>query len=65
MVWALQRMDEYRVAGRMLMVDVNGGLVQGRPRLGRMVGEKVGVGNTMMPEEWAKDRKEWRALVHM
>ena len=30
----VERMDEYRVARRVLMAEVSGGRVQGRPRLG-------------------------------
>ena len=30
----LERMNEYRMARRVFMVDVNGGRVRGRPRLG-------------------------------
>ena len=35
--WHLERMDEYRMARRVLMAEVSGGWVRGRPRLGRMV----------------------------
>ena len=35
-------MDEYRMARRMLMVDVSGGRVRGRPRLGWMDGWREG-----------------------
>ena len=45
-----------------------GGRVQGRPRLGWMEGVKVALDNRGMTVEatrqYAKDRKEWRALVH-
>ena len=62
----VERMDEYRIARRVLMAEVGGGRVLGRPRLVWMDGVKVsfrqerndGGGCT-------KDRKEWRALVHM
>ena len=51
------------------MAEVNGGRVRGRPRLGWTDGVKVALGNRGMREEAArqcvKDRKEWRALVHM
>ena len=51
------------------MTEVNGGRVRGRPRLGWMDGVKVALGNRAMMVEavrqCAKDRKEWRALVHM
>ena len=69
MVWACERMNEYRVARRVLMAEVSGGRVRGRPRLGWMDGVKVALGNRGMMVEAArqcvKDRKEWRALVHM
>ena len=51
------------------MAEVSGGQVRGRPRLGRMYGVKVTLGNRGMTVEAArqctKDRKVWRALVHM
>ena len=37
----MERMDEYRMARRVLMAEVRGGWVRGRPRLGRMDGMKV------------------------
>ena len=56
-------MDEYRMARRVLMAEVSGGRVQGRPRLGWMDGVKVTLGNRGMTVEaarqYAKDRKEW------
>ena len=62
-------MDEYRIARRVLMAEVSGGRVRLRPRLGWMDGVKVALGNRGMTVEaarqCAKDRKEWRALVHM
>ena len=62
-------MDEYRMARRVLMAEVSGGRVRGRPRLTRIDGVKVGLGKRGMTVEaarqCAKDRKEWRALVHM
>ena len=65
----VERMDEYRMARRVLMAEVSGGLVRGRPRLGWMDGAKMALGNRGMSVEaerqCAKDRKEWRALVHM
>ena len=62
--------NEYRIAGRVLMAEVSVGRVRGRPRLGWMDGVKVALGNRGMtveaaPQQCAKDRKEWRALVHM
>ena len=65
----VERMDEYHMARRVLMAKVSGGRVQGRPTLGWMDGVKVALSNRGMTVEaarqCAKDRKEWRALVHM
>ena len=65
----VERMDEYRMARRVLMAEVSGGRVRGRPRLEWMDGVKVALGNRGMTVEaarkCAKDRKERRALVHM
>ena len=65
----VERMDEYRMARRVLMAEVSGGRVRGRPRLGWMDGVKVALGNRGMTVEaarkCAKDRKESRALIHM
>ena len=65
----VERMDDYRMARRVLMAEVSGGRVRGRPRLGWMDGVKVALGNGGMTVEaarqCAKDRKAWRALVHM
>ena len=62
-------MHAYRMARRVLMAEVSGGRLRGRQRLGWMDGTKVALGNRGMTVEaerqWAKDRKEWRALVHM
>ena len=41
----VERMDEYRMARRVLMAEVIGGRVRGRPRLGWMDGVKVALGN--------------------
>ena len=64
-----ERMDEYRMARRVLMAEVSGGWVRGRPRLSWMDGVNLALGNSGMTVETArqcaKDRKEWRALVHM
>ena len=69
MVGHVERMDEYRLARRMLMAEVSRGRVRGRPRLGWMEGVKVALGNRGMTVEagrqFLKDRKEWRALVDM
>ena len=65
----VERMDDYRMARRVLMAEVSGGRVRGRQRLGWMDGLKVALGNRGMTVEaarqCAKDRKAWRALVHM
>ena len=65
----VERIDKYRMARRVLMAEVSGGRVRGRPRLGWMDGVKVALGNRGMTVEAArqctKDRKGWRALVHM
>ena len=57
------------MAGRVLMAEVSGGRVRGRPRLGFMDGVKEALGNRGMTVEvvrqCAKDGKEWRALVHI
>ena len=57
------------MASRVLMADVSGGLVRGRPRLGWMDGVKMALGSRGMTveavQQYAKDRKEWRAMVHM
>ena len=58
----VQRMDEHRMAGRVLMAEVSGGLVRGRPKLGWTDGGKVALDNRgMMVEaarQCAKDLKE-------
>ena len=65
----VERMGEYRMGRRVLMAEVSGGLVRGRLSLRWMDGVKVGLGNRGMTVEaarqCAKDRKAWRALVHM
>ena len=65
----VERMDDYHMARRVLMAEVSGGRVRGRQRLGWMDSVKVALGNRGMTVEaarqCAKDRKAWRALVHM
>ena len=65
----VERMDEYRMARRVLIAEVSGGRVRGRPRLGWIDGVKVALGNRGMTVEaarqCAKNRKAWRALLHM
>ena len=63
-------MDAYGMARRVLMAEVSGGRVRGRPRFSWMGGAKVALGNRGMTveadrQQCAKDRKLWRALVHM
>ena len=40
--------DEYLMARRVLMAEVSGGRVRGRPKLGWMDGVKVALGNRGM-----------------
>ena len=65
----VERMDEYRMARRVLLAELTSGRARGRPRLGWMDRVKVAIGNRGMTVEaarqCAKDRKEWRALVLM
>ena len=65
----MERLDEYRIARMVLIPEVSGGRVRGRPRLDWIDGVKVALGNRGMTvwaaRRCAKDRKEWRALVHM
>ena len=44
----VERMDEYRMARVVLMAEVSGGRVRGRPRLGRLDSVKVVFGNRGM-----------------
>ena len=54
-------MDEYCIARRVLMAELSGGQVRGRPRLGWMDGVKVAFGNRGITVEaacqCAKDRR--------
>ena len=62
-------MDEHCIARNVLMAEVSGEWVRGRLWLGWMDGVKVALVNRGITVEAArqcvKDRKEWRALVHM
>ena len=49
----MERMDEYRIARRVLMADVSGGRIRSRQRLGWMDGVKV-AGNRGMTVEAAR-----------
>ena len=65
----MERMNGYCMGRSVLMAEVSGELVRGRPRLGWMDGVKVALGNRGMTVEAAgqctEERKEWRALVHI
>ena len=65
----VERMDDYHMAKRVLIGEVSGRRVRVRPRLDWMDYVKVALGNRGMTveaaQQCAKDRKEWRALVHM
>ena len=65
----MERIDESRLARRVMMAEVNGGRVRSRPRFGWMEGVKVTLGNRGMTVEaarqCARDRIEWRALLCM
>ena len=50
----VERMYEYRMARRVLMAEVSGGRVRGRPRLGWMDGVQVALGNRGMTVEAAR-----------
>ena len=50
----VERMDEYRMARRVLMAKVSGGWVRGIPRLGWMDSIKVTLGNRGMTVEAAR-----------
>ena len=49
----VERMDDYHMARRVLMAEVSGGWVRGKPRLGWMDGVKVAFGNRGMTVEAA------------
>ena len=59
----------YRMVRRVLMAEVSGWRVRGRPRLGWVDCVTVSLSNRGMTVEAArqctKDRKEWRAPIHM
>ena len=56
LVGHVERMDDYRIARRVLMAEVSGGRVRGRPRLGWMDGVKLEVGNRGMTVEAARKK---------
>ena len=49
---------EYRIASRVLMAEVGGGRVRGRPRLGWIDGVKVALDNRGMTVEAARESGE-------
>ena len=57
------------MASRVLMADISGGRVRGSLRLCWMDGVKVALGNREVTVgavgQYAKDRKKFRAPVHM
>ena len=67
--WQVKRIDEYRMARRVFLAEVSGWRVRGRPWLGKIDGVKTALGNRGMTVEatrqCSKDRKRWRALVHL
>ena len=50
----VERMDEYRITRRVLMAEICGWRVRGRPRLGWMDGVKVSWGNREITAEAAR-----------
>ena len=62
-------MDDFRRARRVMMAEVSGRRVRGRPKLGWMDGVKVALGNRGMTvkaaRRCAKDRIQWRVQMHM
>ena len=50
----VERKDEYRMARRVLIMEVNGRRVRGRPRLGWMDGVKVALSNRGMTVKAAR-----------
>ena len=50
----VERMDEYRMARRVLMAEVSEGRVRGRPRSGWLNGVKVALANRGMTVEAAR-----------
>ena len=62
----VERIYENRMARRVLMAEVSGRRVRGRPRLGWMDAVKVAFGNRRMMVEAARQcTKDRRALVYM
>ena len=65
----MERMDESRLTRRVMMAEVNGGRVRGRPRFCWMEGVKVALGRRGMTvkaaRRCARESNEWKALVRM
>ena len=65
----VERMDEYSMTRRVLMAELSGERVRGRPKLGWMNVVMVALSNRGMTveavQQCAKERNEWPALVHM
>ena len=68
----MQVCEKYRIVRRVLMAEVRGGRVWGRPRLGWVNSVKVSLGNRGMTVEaerqCVKDayvEKEWRKVTHV
>ena len=55
----VERMDEYRMARRVLMAEVSGGRVRRRPRLGWIDGVKLALGNRLI---WSRLRVNTRNI---
>ena len=56
----VERVDDYRMTRRVLMAEISGGRVRGRPRLGWMDGVKVTLGNRVMTVEAARQCAKYR-----
>ena len=54
----VERTDDYRMARRVLMAELSGGRVRGRPRLGWMDGVKVALGNRGMTVKAARKTRK-------
>ena len=62
----VERMDEYRMARRVLMAEVSGGRVRGRRRLCWMDGVKVALGNRGVKVEAARQcAKDWSPSTYV
>ena len=50
----VERMEDYRMVRRVMMAEVSGGRIRGRPRLGWMDGFNLALGNRGMTVEAAR-----------